>query len=134
MQNKAKAFEETPNDVLHRLLEIHKNTLQFVHKQTKGPKTDLVELIKAGKVRNGEKVRFVNHDQKIANNYEAEISENGLLYNGKWYSMSRLVAKILEAEKCGIPSKAYRGPSYWYTQSGKNIHELWDKHLRSNYK
>lgn len=133
LQNRARAFEETPNDVLHRLLEVPKRTIQIVRRKTKSPKTDLVELIKAGKLRNGEKVRFVDHDRKIDNNYEAEISEKGLLYNGKWYSMSGLVAKILEEENCGIPSKAYRGPFYWRTQSGKSIHRLWEEYLRSNH-
>ena len=138
LQTKARAFEETPNDVLHRLLGVPQETVpistrKIVNRETKGPKTDLVELIKVGKVRNGEKVAFINHDGRVGKNYEAQISENGLLYKGKWYSMSGLVAKILEEERCGIPSKAYRGPFYWRTQNGKSIHRLWEEHLRSNH-
>lgn len=44
--------------------------------------------------------------------------------------MSGLVAEILDREEKGIPSRAYRGPEYWYNSNGISVRELWEQYLR----
>jgi hypothetical protein len=67
--------------------------------------------------------------QKLSKEYEAEIAGNQLLYGGETYTMSKLVAEILELEGLGIPSKAYRGPEYWCNSEGVSVRQLWEKQI-----
>jgi len=46
--------------------------------------------------------------------------------------MSKLTSEILEREGKGIPSKAYRGPEYWYNSKGLSVKQLWDQRLRDH--
>ncbi len=69
---------------------------------------------------------ILNYKGMLSNDYKDEIVGDRLLYQGKTYKMSSLVADILDQEGCGIPSRSYRGPEYWYTSDGISIRQLWE--------
>lgn len=140
LENHAIPFKEpSPNHVLRRLLGITSKTInkptapetQTVRtpKGQKAPKTSLTTLTEYGFVSEGQKLFFDYKSHQFSKEYVAKISGDKLLYEGYVYTMSGLVAEILDAEGCGIPSKAYRGPEYWVTEKGVSIKELWDKYL-----
>lgn len=61
----------------------------------------------------------------------AEVSGNGLIWNGKKYSVSGLVALISRIKGFSIPSEAYRGPIFWENSKGISIKSLWEQYLNS---
>jgi len=90
-----------------------------------------VELEQYGIIKEGQKF-FLNYKGKrLSKVYEAQVSGNGLIYEGKKYTMSKLVADIIEKEGFGIPSKAYRGPEYWCNSDRISVRQLWEKHNQS---
>lgn len=139
LQSQAISFEEpTPNQVIRRLLGLEKRStpkepsIQTAHSSngSKAPRADLRKLVQHGILREGQKL-ILNYKDMLSNDYEAEIVGNRLLYQGKTYKMSSLVADILDQEGCGIPSRSYRGPEYWYTSDGISIRQLWEQYLSS---
>ncbi len=140
LRNQAIPFEEsTPNHVIRRILGLEKGSIpkepskKTTHSSngSKAPRADLRKLVQLGILQEGQKL-VLNYKDMLSNDYEAEIVGDRLLYQGKTYKMSSLVADILDQEGCGIPSRSYRGPEYWYTSGGISIRQLWEQYLKSN--
>jgi len=140
LQDQAIPFEEsTPNHVIRRILGLNnklpqkENSIKKLYSTngSKAPKAGLRKLVSSGILHEGQKL-VLKYKGKLTKNYEAEIADNSLIYQDKTYKMSSLVAHILDQEGCGIPSKAYRGPEYWYTLDGISIRQLWEQYLDSN--
>jgi len=141
LQNQAEPFEEpTPNHVIRRLLGIHSkprvqtqlDTKPVARKPncSKAPKTNIKTLIQHGILSDGQSLYLRYKSHRLSKEYVTKISGDKLLYEGSLYTMSRLVAEILEPEGYGIPSKAYRGPEYWFTSDGISIRQLWEKFIK----
>lgn len=151
LQNHARPFIDTPNSTLRRLLKIDmklavpteqkialSNDVELeklleeglaiqASKRKKAPKADLRTLVREGILKDGEQLHFVDYQRNSIDGVVAVISNNGLIYNSKFYSMSSLAEELLKAE--GYNSNAVRGPEHWITKSGKSIKELWQYHL-----
>lgn len=135
LQKRAVAFEEDPNDVLCRLFGLHQvGTPQKPlpahikapikpHKQTI---TNLKDLVSDSVLSEGQKLIF-RHSGKKFPDYTATISDKRLIWQGKRYSMSDLAGIALET--IGLDGKSVRGPSFWFTEDGKSIKELWEQYL-----
>lgn len=138
LQSHAIPFEEsTPNHVLRSLFELGRKDIQkeLLRKagnranRSKAPKADLTKLVQSGILQDGQRLVLNYKGLNLSKAFEAKIAGNQLLFEGETYSMSKLVAKILELEGLGIPSKAYRGPEYWCNLNGVSVRQLWEKHL-----
>jgi len=141
LQSQAIPFEEpTPNHVIRRLLglkakDIQRDAIKTLIKKSNGskaPRADLAKLVQSGILQEGQRLVLNYNGQRLSKEYEAEIIENKLHYQGNIHTMSSLVAEILDQEGCGIPSKAYRGPEYWHTSDGISIRHLWEQYLKSS--
>jgi len=127
--------DRNPNDTLRRLFWIENNpeapcNKDFTEKRPpkKQSKVDLPTLINKGALREGQELRFC-FKEPLSKEYRAKVTTNHLEWNSKLFSMSKLVAVILNLEDRDIPSSAYRGPAYWYTDEGKSVKDLWADHL-----
>ena len=137
LQGQAIPFVETnPNLVLRRLLlkkSVEQKTLRKSPIQRgrhkKAPKADLEKLVAYGLLSEGQTLYFNYKGKSFSQKYNAKIAGNHLLYEGEAYTMSKLVAEILELEGEGIPSKAYRGPDYWCSSDGISVRQLWERYL-----
>lgn len=129
--------EKNPNDTLRRLFGIERQSPKPVPirpplKPPKKPKADLQKLVLSGLLEEGQEV-FLNYkEMNLSKEYVATVSQNHLLWNGKFYTMTGLVKFILRQEEKAIPSEAYRGPEYWYTNHNRNIKDLWEQYLKNN--
>jgi hypothetical protein len=132
LQNQAIPFVETnPNLVLRRLL-LKKETVPKESVKTpartgshkKAPKADLGKLVAYGLLKEGQRLYFNYKGTALSKRYEAKVSGNCLLYEGKRCKMSPVVKMILEQEGQVIPSGAYRGPDYWYNSDGISVRQL----------
>ncbi len=139
LQDKAIPYVENPNDTLRRLFGIkqeiakglsNKNIWKSRHPKT--PKADLQELVLSGLLEEGQEVFFNYKEMRLSKKYEATVSENHLLWNGKIYTMTGLVKFILRQEGKAIPSEAYRGPEYWYNSDYRSVKDLWEQYLKNN--
>ena len=135
LKSKSTWNDRNPNDVLRKLLHINTKTEKISTDKTirrvvvnKNPRADLKKLIQCGMVNDGQKLEF-RHQDILPKKYEARVSSGKLYWEGSTYSMSKLVAVILRAERKDIPSEAYRGPAYWYNAEGRSIKDLWDQYL-----
>jgi negative regulator of replication initiation len=139
LQSHAIPFEENlPNATIRRLFNLgntkpsteneeiqkHKST----SKRKKQPKTNLLALIKVGKLQEGQKLYLYNYQGEKMNGYEAIISGKLLLRNNKSYSMSEL-AKICLKEN-GYTSDFVQGPARWFNSDGKSVIKLWNDFLK----
>jgi len=127
--------DNNPNDTLRRLFGIKKRQAITTKKSgfsrtvvSKEKNADLPTLISLGKLEEDQALTF-RFREPLTKEYTAKISGSGLIWKGEHYSMSKLVAVILEIEGYGIPSGAYRGPAYWYTFEDKSIKDLWETYL-----
>jgi len=133
LQSRAVAYVETPNLTLRRLFGLDKGgkkeagTPRFTGR--KKPKTDLSKLVRAGLIQEGQLLSLRDYQGRVINGCEAAVSRGALLWNGKRYSMSNL-AKILLKQQ-GYESESVRGPSFWYTEDGTSIKNLWDQYLKT---
>lgn len=136
LQKKAIPFEETPNDVLRRLLRLGKKNIPkpppvgSIGTPKKTRKADLATLVEIEVLHEGQILTLNYKNETLSQKYQARISRNWLLYEAGLYTMSGLVAEILDREEKGIPSRAYRGPEYWYNSNGISVRELWEQYLR----
>jgi hypothetical protein len=96
---------------------------------SKAPKTDLVELIKVGLLRNRQKLAFRSGNKELQQ-YSAVLSGATLTWDGQEYSMSKLAGIALKS--IGLSGDAVRGPSFWYTEDGTSVKELWERYLRNS--
>jgi hypothetical protein len=141
LQSRAVPYEETtPNMTLRRLLglvnkEHYENSgkteiRQATTKRRKQPKTNLVALINAGLIREGQKLYLYDYQNKIIPGYEAIISGNSLLKNGEPYSMSKLAEMYLKDND--YKSDSVQGPARWFTADGTSILKLWKNHINKS--
>ena len=140
LQQKAIAFEEDPNGVLRRIFNLNQvgtpqkpapDNIDNSRKPHKQPKTNLHDLISNGVLSEGQKLIFQHGAKKLAE-YTAIISEKGLIWHGKHYSMSDLAGKALET--IGLDGTSVRGPLFWFTEDGKSIKDIWEQYLRNQSK
>jgi predicted transcriptional regulator len=135
LQKEAFPFEEpTPNHVIRRIIGLDKKVPDPLKPKSEGgskaPKANLVKLVEQGFLKDGQKLYLNYKGQNLSMKYEATISGNKFIYDSNLYTMSRLVAEILEQEGCGIQSKSYRGPEYWVTSEGVSIRQMWEQFQR----
>lgn len=97
-------------------------------KSRKQRKADLWELVDSGYIPDGCLLHLRTAGGKAVEGYEATVSNGRLLWRGNDYSMSALAKLGLNA--VGKMSDSVRGPSYWYTDYGESIQDIWERHLR----
>jgi predicted CopG family antitoxin len=134
LQSKAIAFEEDPNLTLRRLFRISKSERDQMRPQisagrSKKPKADLHALVKAGLMKEGQKLFLRDYQGHEVEGYEAVVSQGSLIWNGQKYSMSDLAKELLK--KQGYRSDSVRGPMFWFTKDGVSIKDIWARHLKS---
>ena len=129
---KTNSFEEKPNDVLRRLLGIKEKISEkpsgIIDGPQKAPKANLSTLVEMGVLHENQKLTLNYKNETLSQEYHAIIIRNRLKFEGALYTMSKLVAEILDREEKGIPSKAYRGPEHWHTSDGVSIKNLWKRY------
>lgn len=141
LQSQAIPFEEpTPNYVVRRLLSNERKVSQKEYQKkvvsksnlSKAPKANLMELVQHEILQEGQKLFFNYKGLRLKKEYQVEIAgDNKIRYEGTVFKMSSLVAKILDNESLGTPSRAYRGPEYWRTSDGITVRQLWEQFLNS---
>ena len=100
--------------------------------RSKQQKADLPTLIRAGIVRQGEKLSLVDYQGEKIPSYETTVANNLLVWEDQYYSMSDLARMLLK--KVGYTSDSVRGPAHWCNASGTTIKELWAQYLVRNNK
>jgi hypothetical protein len=100
---------------------------QPTRERLKAPKADLAVLIKAGYLRNGEKLYLVDYQSQRVPSSEASISGNYLEFKGRHFTMSKLAQQLLT--KLGFKSEAVRGPAHWVNAKGASVMVLWQQYL-----
>lgn len=134
LQKKAIAFEESPNDVLRRVLDLKYVTPQpkrlttLTTKPQKQPKTNLKDLVSSGVLSEGQKLIF-QHSGKRLPEFTATISGKSLIWKGDRYSMSALAGIALET--IGLNGDSVCGPLFWFTEYRKSVHVLWEHFLNN---
>lgn len=98
-------------------------------KSKKKPKTSLPELIRAGILKENERLIFQNYRGVKFPQYEVTISDGLLKWNGSRYSMSDLASKLLKDLDPSQDNEFVRGPILWINAAGKTIADLWEKYL-----
>ena len=134
LQQKAIAYEETPNLTLRRILVLNKRkNISYnskIKKDRKKPKTNLLELINAGKLHENQILFLYDYRGNKIEGISAKISNGSLIYEDLSYSMSEL-AKILLKQN-GYESDSVRGPAFWFTEQGESIKDIWGRYLDSH--
>ncbi len=100
--------------------------------RSKQQKADLPTLIRAGIVRQGEKLSLVDYQGKKIPGYETTVANSLLIWEDQHYSMSDLARMLLK--KVGYTSESVRGPAHWCNAGGTTIKELWAHYLARNNK
>lgn len=141
LQSKAIAYVESPNDTLRRLLGMTtrstpqkaNSAIIGIRTASRRPKASLGRLIKAGLIKNGQKLYLHDYQGRQVPGIEAYVGGDGIFASPerkRLYSMSDLAGEILK--KNGYKADAVRGPSHWFTENGKSITQLWEAHLDQN--
>jgi len=129
--------EKGPGDTIKRLLGLTgdeiktpapdisplKQNSQVTNKRPKGRKTNLLELVNLGYLKDGQTLTFRDYRGNLFPSYKVQISQGDLLWNNKRFSMSDLARQILQ--KQGHSTDSVRGPIFWVTDGGKTIADLW---------
>lgn len=140
LQARALAFIEDPGDTIKRLLDVEgssvnlpadknniSNSSNYVEARQKKKKTNLPRLIRAGLLKDGQKLTFQDYKGNRYPEYEVVLSGTGLIWRKKSYSMSALAKRLLKEK--GYMNDFVRGPIFWVTDEGRTIAEIWDKYL-----
>ena len=129
LQSEAIAYIETPNLTLRRLFNLNgKGQMrQSKDKMGKKPKANLQKLIESGLLQEDQTLYLYDYQGRRIEGYEAIVSGNSLLRNGKPYAMSRLAKEDLKEK--GFTSESVRGPAHWYNSDGISVKELWSRFL-----
>ena len=146
LQLRAKAFEETPNDTIKRLLDIFKPIMPIQKSEVKAAppvdlsyqsngsskkaKVNLPLMIREGILTKGQRVIFQDYRGTQYPDYDVTLHDSGLVWKGKQYSMSELAGMFLK--ELNHSSKFVRGPIFWLTEDGKTISELWNDYLNKH--
>ena len=150
LQKNAKAFVDSPNSTLRRMLGLRINGAtapkvkaptdeledllreSVVGRRSKAPKANLKALVQAGLLRDGEPLYLVDYQGKRLAQFEAAVSGALLAFNGQHYTMSNLASELLK--KVGFQSDSVRGPSHWVNTKHTSITELWQQLLAKQAK
>lgn len=142
LQKSAKPFVDTPNTTLRRLLGVDSEAPSgrassaneelealleesLESQRTKAPKANLRTLIRAGYLREGERLHLVDYKGERVPNCEALVSGASLIFKGQSYTMSNLAQELLV--KVGFKSTSVRGPSHWVTSKNVSVTALWQQ-------
>lgn len=134
LQENAIAYVETPCDTLKRLLGLTGNKVEDsetnpnnVAGRSKKKKTNLPQLVRSGKLKEGEKLIFRDYRGNQYPAYEITLLKGELKWKSDHYSMSGLAQLLLK--ELGHTNDYVRGPVFFVNSHGKSIAELWDEYL-----
>lgn len=143
LQGQARAFVDTPNLTLRRLLPIDKPTVTAASKplatdekapprktRRKQPKANLRTLVSSGRLADGQALFLVDYQDNTLSQHRAVVSGASLKWRGQLYSMSDLARELLQKE--GYSSNSVRGPAHWCTEQGVTIKTLWQQYLNNS--
>lgn len=139
LEKQVQGFGDTPNAALRRLLGIgvgnsaptrpSTSPLDSAnHSRGKAPKTNLIDLVRAKMLSEGQILYFHDYQGKRINGIQARISGNKLEYKGRLYSMSALTRELMKNQ--GYANDSYRGPQFWYTADGHSAKDIWERYLK----
>lgn len=144
--------ETTPGDTIKRLLGLtgeslihelnnlqhpesqdhsikHNQTLQPLYARGKKRKTNLPELIRAGLLKNGQKLIMRDYKGNEYPQYHIIVANGSLIWENKAYSMSDLAKTLLNSHN--YYSESVRGPYFFLLESnGKSILDIWNKYTK----
>ncbi len=138
--SKAIPYEEKmPNDTLRKLFGLDKETIpprlislpQEKFRMIRGrkkPKANLIELVNAGFLEEGQILHLRDYRGREIPNSEAMVHQGGVLKEGLKYSMSNLAEKLLK--KQGYVSDSVQGPARWFTSDNISVKNLWEDYLK----
>jgi hypothetical protein len=137
LQKNAKAFVDTPNSALRKLLGLRagdaaadpESLLEepMAGHRTKAPKASLRTLVHNGLLRNGERLYLVDFQGHRVGQFEATVAGALLEFKGQHFAMSNLAQELLK--KVGFKSEAVRGPVHWVNAKGVSVKDLWQQLL-----
>ncbi|WP_275826794.1 hypothetical protein [Paraflavitalea sp. CAU 1676] len=87
------------------------------------------ELLRAGLLKENERVIFQNYRGVKFPQYEVTIVDGMLKWNNNRYSMSDLASKLLKDLDPAQDNEFVRGPILWVNVAGKTMADLWDVYL-----
>ena len=142
LQRNAKPFVDSPNTTLRRLLGVEPQQAptsakaaddeleqllreSMESRRTKAPKADLRVLVRAGMLREGERLYLVDYQGQRVPQQEAVVARAMLTFKGQHYTMSNLAQELLK--KVGFKSSSVRGPSHWANAKGVTVTALWQQ-------
>lgn len=143
LQGESTWGETSPNETLRRLLGIDNakprqspgpipsNDTRTRGRRKKGRKADLSVLIRAGILREGQKLYLHDYQGNRLGDYAAVVSGKGLLWKGQQFSMSKLASIYFQQE--GYTNTSFRGPMYWCTEDGVSVLDLWHQYRRGKH-
>jgi hypothetical protein len=130
IQGKASYPKETPNSIFRRLLGCDNRPAgesDFQHATgRKKPSANLNELVKAGLIREGQRLILRNYQGHNVKGCDAFVSQGKLSWKGKLYSMSCLAKELLKQQ--GYESGSVRGPKVWFNKDGVSIKDMWEQY------
>lgn len=96
----------------------------------KAAKAELLPLVKAGLLSDGEMLFLVDYQRKRVPDAQAAISGPLLSFKGRHETMSKLAQELLAC--VGFKSGSVRGPAHWANAAGVSVLELWQQYSRSS--
>jgi hypothetical protein len=121
---RAKAPDKSADELLKEL-----DALPNRPPRKRAPKADLRQLVRLGKLREGQELVLVDYRRQPQPDMKAVIVGGDLMYKGKAHSMSSLAERLLK--RAGYSSDAVRGPEHWATAEGKLVKDLWQEVIGS---
>lgn len=107
------------------LLRDELNNNSFARKRA--PRADLQQLVKLGKLKEGQRLYFVDYRGNLDKDVYASISGQDIIFEGHHYSMTALARNFLQ--KSGYVGGAVRGPAHWALQDGSRVCDIWQATL-----
>ena len=101
-------------------------------RRTRAPKADLRALVRAGMLREGERLYLLDYQGQRVPQHEAVVSGAMLALKGQHYTMSNLAQALLQ--KVGFKSSSVRGPSHWANAKGASVTTLWQQRVEQAQK
>lgn len=145
LEKNAKAFVDSPNSTLRRLLGLETSRPltakepkadyeldellreSMAARRIKAPKANLKTLVEAGLLVEGEPLHLVDYQGKRIGHFKAVVAGGFLQFNGRHYTMSNLATELLK--KVGFQSDSVRGPSHWVNANDISVTDLWQQLL-----
>ena len=89
----------------------------------RAPRADLRQLVKLGKLKEGQDLYFIDYRGNLKKDARATISGQDLVFAGQRYSMTALAREFLQ--ESGFAGGAVRGPAHWALKNGTRVQDLW---------